>query len=76
MYMPETAMNEDDGVEAREYQVRRSRKAPVVQSVPETQMMDSLAQTQFRTGVLSAMPHAGHDARSRRLVDCVQLKPA
>jgi len=54
MAMPEAAMDEADGPEARKHQIRRSRQFAIMQTVPQSEPVELAAQDKFRAGVLAA----------------------
>ncbi len=58
--VPEAAVDEDDGLDAAEYDVRRAGELTVVQTVAEAGGVDCLSDNQLRLGVLAA--DGGHNA--------------
>jgi hypothetical protein len=71
--MPERTVNEDDRTEARQHEIGRTRQVPVVQPISQPEPMKRTPKPHLRTGV--ALPHAGHDPRSRFSVDRIHSNP-
>src|SRR5688572_18149651 len=62
MAVPEAAMNEDQSIARRQYEIRRAGKRANVQPVPETHRVQSFPKSQFRLRVAPA--YRAHVARA------------
>ena len=64
--VPEAPVNEADRAEPAKHQVRRSRKAPIVQAIPDPSRMQGTAKEQFRYSV-PASDSCHHSGASRSI---------
>jgi len=72
--MPETAVNEYDGLTARKYQIRFTRQVASMKAIPETPGVKATTNEHFGRGVFP--PNARHHPASGGGVDDISQRAA
>ena len=67
MPVPETAMDEDHRMPARQHHVRFAGQAPVMKQIPEPKGMQATPHDQLGPGILAL--YTGHHAAARGNID-------